>query len=101
MLDYLGQIDEERSVFIYSEGMTPKDFENATYVPKFLEDAVKENQTKVEEAERICGGLKNTQCVFDFLFTLKEDIAKNTRKRKEIADVVSFEISKYIPHCCH
>jgi disulfide oxidoreductase YuzD len=78
------------SVFKYFENNTSSDYSNKSYIPSFLDTV---DPAKIEEAVKLCEGLQNIQCVFDFVFTDNENVANDTKKRKNKADETDMEIS--------
>ena len=58
------QITNEQSIFTYQDGFDSANFINPSYVPKFLSDGVRfENSTLEELAKQECGS--NQKCLFD------------------------------------
>ena len=88
-----GTTREAESLFLYHNGQSFKDFvtDNAAFVPKFLDEA---NQTLVAEAGVECGGLDKQECVFDYVFTLNADVARDTQGTQDQSAANDLEISK-------
>ena len=67
-------------------------------------------QSKRDEAIKFCGGIEDIQCVFDFALTDDENVAEDTKKKKDKSDERNTEISKKkhincivltnLSHCC-
>ncbi|XP_053387247.1 uncharacterized protein LOC123541978 [Mercenaria mercenaria] len=87
-------INPNNSAFVYDDGKSHFDFQNETYVPRFLDEADPE---LIAKAEKICDGSNNTECVFDYVFTEKPDIAEETKKVKGQSDADKVEIDEIVP----
>ncbi|KAH3701383.1 hypothetical protein DPMN_076368 [Dreissena polymorpha] len=70
----------QESIFKYADGYTHANFVQENFTPKFPEEA---NATLRAEAEQKCN--KNLQCVFDFIFTGNEQLARETERTEELA----------------
>lgn len=77
------------SAFIYEDGKSHEDFHNESYVPRFLDEVDPEKRT---EAERVCNGSQNIECVFDFVFTEKPEVAEDSNKIRQQADSTQEEL---------
>ncbi|XP_059159686.1 G surface protein, allelic form 168-like [Physella acuta] len=63
------------SLFFYGFGQSPATFTNTSFVPIFLDEV---NATVRSEAERVCDSSTNLPCIFDFIATRNEQLAKST-----------------------
>ncbi|XP_052274481.1 uncharacterized protein LOC127874294 isoform X2 [Dreissena polymorpha] len=94
---YYGQawsVNDSSSVFIYDDGEKHSDYHNASYVPRFLDTV---DNVTLAQAEKACNGSKNMECVFDYAFTLNENIAKATNKIRVTINNNEEEIAKVVP----
>ncbi|XP_053387796.1 mucin-like protein [Mercenaria mercenaria] len=87
-------INPNNSAFVYDVGKSHVDFHNETYVPRFLDEA---DPQLIAKGEKICEGSNNTECVFDYVFTEKPDIAEETKKIKGQSDADKAEIDETVP----
>ena len=80
---------------MFHNGKTYADFvtKNADFVPKFLDEA---NQTLVAEAEVVCKGTQNQQCIFDYVFTLNTAVAQTTQNTQETAEANTEELGGFL-----
>ena len=80
---------------MFRNGKTYADFvtKNADFVPKFLDEA---NQTLVAEAEVVCNGTQNQQCIFDYVFTLNAAVAQTTQNTQETAQANTEELGRFL-----
>ena len=78
---------------MYHNGQSFKDFvtDNAAFLPKFLDEA---NQTLVAQAGEVCGGLDKQECVFDYVFTLNAEVARDTQSAQSQSAANDLEIGK-------
>ncbi|XP_045193379.2 uncharacterized protein LOC123549396 [Mercenaria mercenaria] len=82
------------SRFQYRVGYQHADYQFPDFQPLFLEDY---NGTQLTDAEKLCGSGNNIACVFDYLATLNEAIANQTKKATDDAEVVSMEAKNSAP----
>ncbi|XP_052253079.1 fibrillin-1-like [Dreissena polymorpha] len=83
----------QESIFKYADGYTHANFIQENFTPKFLEEA---NATLRAEAEQKCNA--NLQCVFDFIFTGNEQLARETERTEELAVRANEAASNQIPN---
>ncbi|XP_052249684.1 uncharacterized protein LOC127857318 [Dreissena polymorpha] len=88
-----GMTNASESIFKYGDGFTHANFIQTNFTPKFLEEA---NATLRAEADKKCSG--NLQCVFDFVFTGNEQLAKETGSTEEKAVRTNEAASNRIPN---
>ncbi|KAL4219781.1 scavenger receptor [Mactra antiquata] len=88
------EIDGEVSAFVYPEGKNHSDYHNATFIPRFLDEAAPD---KIKEAEVACNGSTNVECVFDYVFTEREEIAQSTNLVKGNADQTKSQMDEVVP----
>ncbi|XP_053387695.1 uncharacterized protein LOC123541782 [Mercenaria mercenaria] len=88
------RINPNNSAFIYNEGKTHFDYHNETYIPRFLDEV---NPAKVLEAENTCNGSQNIECIFDFVFTEKPEIAENSNRIKGQSETIKNEMDETVP----
>lgn len=74
----LGTTRENETLFKYRNGKSYKDYvtNHANFTPKFLDEA---DPDLVRKAESVCNGTEDRQCIIDYVFTLNENVAKNTQ----------------------
>ena len=77
---FTGQITEDESLFYYSKGMGVANFSVPDHKPQFLDEL--DNVTR-KEAENVCGGPQNIQCIFDYSQTGNRELAQNTQRTME------------------
>ena len=75
---YIGQVTEDESLFTYPSGQTLANFSDPNHIPQFLDEI--DNTTR-EKAKTVCG--TNIQCIFDFVQTGNEELAKSTQEIEE------------------
>ncbi|KAL4219782.1 hypothetical protein ACF0H5_020194 [Mactra antiquata] len=88
------EIDAERSGFVYPEGKNHFDYHNASFIPRFLDEAAPE---KIKEAESVCNGSKNSECVFDYVFTENEEIASSTNQLTWNTNLTISQMDEVVP----
>ncbi|KAL4219778.1 hypothetical protein ACF0H5_020191 [Mactra antiquata] len=88
------EIDGIVSAFVYPEGKNHSDYHNATFIPRFLDEAAPE---KIKEAEVACNGSKNVECVFDYVFTESGEIARSTNQVKGNTDQTKSQMDEVMP----
>lgn len=81
------------SVFVYDEGKSHKDYQNNSFIPRFLDEI---DASKRAQAEQECDGAENVECVFDLALTENKDVANATRYLKSETDKDRQEISKLL-----
>ena len=74
----LGAANENTTVFTYADGKSHSDYHNESYVPRFLDEV---EQSKIDEALKVCNVTENNECVFDYVFTEKAEIAMQTSSK--------------------
>ncbi|XP_053374889.1 mucin-like protein [Mercenaria mercenaria] len=88
------KINPNNSAFIYNEGHTHFDYHNETYVPRFLDEV---DSSKVLEAQNACNGSRNIECIFDFVFTEKPEIAENSNRIKGHTESIRNHMDETVP----
>ncbi|XP_053376387.1 uncharacterized protein LOC123533517 isoform X2 [Mercenaria mercenaria] len=88
------EINPDNSAFIYDEGKSHSNYHNNSYVPRFLDEA---DPVKRAEAEKSCNGSHNIECVFDFVFTEKKEIADQTNIIRAQSDSTRSELEIMVP----
>ena len=73
----IGQITQEESLFSYPMGQGVANFSDPNHEPQFLDEL--DNKTR-QEAEAVCGGSENIQCIFDFSQTGNKELALDTQR---------------------
>ena len=71
----LGITTSDQSIFDYQNGKTHSDFSFPDFVPQFLDEA---DEEVVQNATNHCGE-ENLECIFDLVFTGREDVADDTK----------------------
>ena len=87
----VGEIDGNSSAFFYPDGKSHRNYQNNTFVPKFLEDV---EESKVQNATEQCGE-HNLACIFDLVFTDDTDVANQTKVLGISAENQTAEASKW------
>ncbi|XP_052794532.1 uncharacterized protein LOC128227759 isoform X2 [Mya arenaria] len=90
----LWEIHENNSAFFYQDQTSHNDFQNASFVPRFLDEA---DPKLVHNASIFCQGMDDIACLFDYVFTENADIAEATRQTAIETEVTMTEISRTIP----
>ncbi|XP_033124345.1 uncharacterized protein LOC117122747 [Anneissia japonica] len=92
------RISESESLFTYRPGESHDTINNETFVPKFLEDLVAENQgTELySNAVQTCGD--NSQCLFDSLATKDTSTGANTLETNEVITNDVQELMNFPPN---
>lgn len=90
-----GRTDVATSRFHYRTGFSHADYQFPGFIPLFTEDY---NDTQLADAAQVCGSRDNFACIYDYLATLNEAIANQTKAYSEDAVVISTEASKCILH---
>ncbi|XP_060603455.1 mucin-like protein isoform X2 [Ruditapes philippinarum] len=83
------------SAFVYEDGTTHFDYHNDSYVPRFLDEVDEETR---KNAEKVCNGSQNIECIFDFVFTEKTEIAEEANRIKGQADSTRVELDETVPY---
>ena len=91
ILYFLGAVNENTTVFTYADGKSHSDYHNESYVPRFLDEV---EQSKIDEALKVCNVTENNECVFDYVFTGKAEIAMQTSSKTEETAQSKIEISR-------
>ncbi|XP_052777913.1 mucin-like protein [Mya arenaria] len=73
------EINNNASAFFYPDGKSHEDYHNKTYIPKFLDEA---DNARVKDAEKVCGGSQNLECIFDYVFTELKEVGEMTNAIK-------------------
>lgn len=85
---FTGKVDGTNSVFVYPPSATYRDYQNVAATVNFLDEASDEERSN---AENICG-IGNTPCIFDRVFTGRDDIAFETKgdveKQNDTRDMI-------------
>ena len=63
-------------MFTYPNGQGVANFSDPNHEPQFLDEL--DNKTR-QEAEAVCGGSENIQCIFDFSQTGNRELALDTQ----------------------
>ncbi|XP_033124327.1 uncharacterized protein LOC117122739 [Anneissia japonica] len=92
------RISESESLFTYRPGESHDTINNETFVPKFLEDLVAENQgTELySNAVQTCGD--NSQCLFDSLATKDTSTGANTLETNDVITNDVQELMNFPPN---
>ncbi|RMX36464.1 hypothetical protein pdam_00010052, partial [Pocillopora damicornis] len=91
----LWQVDNRSSLFTYKPGESLKTFENASFVPMFLEDLSFPNDTLRKQAEEACQGDLN--CLFDSASTKDVSMGANTKAMSSTLEKESSSLKNYPP----
>ena len=91
ILYVLGAVNENKTVFTYADGKSHSDYHNESYVPRFLDEV---EQSKIDEAYKVCNVTENNECVFDYVFTEKAEIAMQTNSKTGETAQSKIEISR-------
>ena len=73
---YAGNTTAQESMFVYGAGASHDGYTDPSFEPQFEQPEV-DDATKRRAAE-ICGGADAKDCIFDYLMTGKESVARDT-----------------------
>ncbi|XP_052777286.1 uncharacterized protein LOC128214704 isoform X2 [Mya arenaria] len=88
------EINTNASAFFYPDGTSHDDYHNHTYIPRFLDEV---DKAKISNAELVCGGSQNLECIFDFVFTDIEEVGEMSNAIKVQAESSREEIKEVLP----
>lgn len=71
-----GRIDCAKSLFVYGGDLDCSSFQRTDFAPIFMDDFT---QQEINQAQEVCGGPQNLNCIYDFLATQNEAIANVTK----------------------
>ena len=77
---FIGQVTEDESLFYYSKGQGVANYSVPDHIPHFLDEI---DDVRRKEAENVCGGPQNIQCIFDYCETGNRELAQNTQRTME------------------
>lgn len=73
---FTGSIDSDTSHFHYDTGLSHANFTHPEFVPFYIDE---QPQDKVNRSREVCGGASASQaCIFDYLATGDESLAKSS-----------------------
>lgn len=74
---------KEKSLFIYDDGLTFRDFYHPEFVPLFLDEV---DESRLNEAKAKCGLSPSASCISDYLATGDIEVALSSGKSEETSD---------------
>ena len=85
-------ITSDTSVMKYSTRESVSDYSFPEFKPMFLDQA---DPAVKKEAIKVCGGVKNIACVFDYIATGNKELAESTKSTQDENDKIRDEIGNY------
>ncbi|XP_055859523.1 fibrillin-1-like isoform X4 [Biomphalaria glabrata] len=91
---YSWLIKEDSSLFVYPYGTNFSSFTDLNFKPIFMDEV---SDTVRKDAEKKCGSQTNLPCIFDYIATQNEDLAKNSMASSDTFESQSNAIANQAP----
>ncbi|KAI8737995.1 multiple epidermal growth factor domains protein 6, partial [Biomphalaria glabrata] len=91
---YSWLIKEDSSLFVYPYGTNFSSFTDLNFKPIFMDEV---SDTVRKDAEQKCGSQTNLPCIFDYIATQNEDLAKNSMASSDTFESQSNAIANQAP----